>query len=183
MLELLNYGDFWKWADGALQYEFDINLSGHGVEENGLKLIYLEVKLTKISGVMNYLDCQLDRMWNHHRNKSLGVSVRNYLDKVNWGEKSHPQCRQYYSIPGVLDWIKWRKGAEHLYSPFSVLWPQSNYDQLLLQVPVTMPSHHDKLYSQILNQNSFFLEMFSQAFVTIPRKIKNALLYLFTNSL
>lgn len=34
------------------------------MEENALKLIYLEIKLTKISVVMNNLDFKLDRIWN-----------------------------------------------------------------------------------------------------------------------
>lgn len=35
--------------------------------------------------MMVNVECQLDRLWNHFRDKPLGRSVEDFLDYVNWG--------------------------------------------------------------------------------------------------
>lgn len=69
--------------------------SGHRV--SFFLCIYLS-RIARSYGMMVDLNWQLGRVKNHRRNTSLSVFLRNYLDQVNWGRKTHPQCRHYQSM-------------------------------------------------------------------------------------
>lgn len=42
------------------------------------------------------IDFQLDSIYNHHGDRPLGVSMREFLDLINRGEKVHPKHGQYH---------------------------------------------------------------------------------------
>lgn len=44
------------------------------------------------------LHCQLDRNQNHHRNTSLSVPVRMFLESFNRGEDTCPRCGQHHPM-------------------------------------------------------------------------------------
>lgn len=42
--------------------------------------------------------CQLHGTWNHNVNKSLSMSVKDCIEKVNWGGKAQPKCGCHHSM-------------------------------------------------------------------------------------
>lgn len=70
---------------------------------------------------------------------------------INWGKEPYPDCGWNHPWDGFLDWIKRRKVAGHKHSSLyfltvDVMWP------------LTLLSHHEGLYSQMVSQNKFFLK-------------------------
>lgn len=48
-----------------------------------------------VPAVVTNIDCQLERVWNHLREKALGVPVREYVHCVNGGGKTYPPKRRH----------------------------------------------------------------------------------------
>lgn len=48
-----------------------------------------------IPAVVTNIDCQLERVWSHLREKALGVPVRESVHCVNGGGKTYPSKRRH----------------------------------------------------------------------------------------
>lgn len=93
--------DVWNWTEYFFQYKMDLH--GYTIDTCDrrlwVKIDVFECQFDKSLSCDINLDCQLDRIKNYHGNKFPGISVREILNLVNWGGKTHPKCGQHYSQP------------------------------------------------------------------------------------
>lgn len=78
--------------------------------------------------VNNY---QVNRIWTHPGNRPLGMSVKEFLDGVDWERKTHPECRKHHSLGWGLGLNRKEKVG---WTPVVML-----YDQLP-HAPATFPT-------------------------------------------
>lgn len=85
------------------------------------------------------------RVWNHLRDKSLGMSIKEFVDQVIWGGVIAWNGNDIIAWPGILDCIKRRKLIEQHRSslPASWLWVQGDSCLMLLSPWRTVPSNHE----------------------------------------
>lgn len=105
----------WLWKGSRLQ------VGGGGVCVNDQTLKFRPHSLSKRKFLkpigMSHTNFSLDRM------TALWVSMREFLDKVSWGGKTHPTCVGVHpTIPWteVLGWAKRGTWAECTQAPLSV---------------------------------------------------------------
>lgn len=88
------------------------------------------------STVMCGDDGQLERTWGHLRNRSLGVSMRGFLDKVNWRRQTQSQIWMIQFMDWALRLNKKEKASRAPKFSVSTSWVWTQRDPL----PHTPPS-------------------------------------------
>lgn len=73
------------------------------------------------------LHCQLDKIRNHHGNKSLGFFYEGFF---RLSRKTHPKCRQHYSIGHGATWKKRGWGSQKAAFIFLCFLTMDTHDEL-----------------------------------------------------
>lgn len=119
-------------------------------------------------------DYQLDKIYSHPRDKSLGMPVREFLDWVKWDGHTYPKYGQHIPWAGAPRLNKKGKWVKYQHSPPSASWPWIQCDQLS-HASATINSPPWGMYPQTVSQNKSFLlwVAFIKHFVTAIRKATN----------
>lgn len=106
--------------------------------------------------------------YNHIGDKSLVISMKEFLYWTKWGEETHLKY-----VTRTWDWMK-RKQVQPQNSSPSTPWVEMQCEQLPAALLLCLP-HHNGLYPHTASQKER-LGIFLRNFVTVTRQVTNKMI-------